>query len=72
MAQLTAAVRERMPAGKFAGPGKSFPVNDATHQRLAIGGATRAYRAGNISASEKDRIQRIARSLLRKSHGSAP
>jgi hypothetical protein len=63
---LTSAKRQHMPASQFAGPGKSFPVNDATHQRLAISGATRAFHAGHISAAQKDRIQRVARALLKK------
>ena len=50
--------------GPFAGPDKSFPIGDAKHQRLAIGGATRSERAGNISASLADRIKARARALL--------
>ena len=37
--------------GKKAGPNGSFPIGDAKHARLAIGGATRSFNAGNISAS---------------------
>lgn len=52
--------------GRKAGPEGSFPVGDAKHQRLAIGGATRSYDAGNISKSEETPIKRIARALLKK------
>lgn len=52
--------------GRKAGPNDSFPVGDAKHDRLAIGGATRSYDAGNISKSEETHIKRIARALLKK------
>lgn len=66
MATLYAAKRKQMPKGEFAGPGKSFPVNDPTHARLAIGGATRSEHAGNISAEEAERIKAKARGKLYK------
>jgi hypothetical protein len=54
------------PKGK-----KGFPMMDATHQRMAIGGATRSYNAGNISKSKENEIKAAARSKLGigKSHG---
>lgn len=64
MSKLTAAQRRKMPQGEFAGPGHSFPINDAKHERLAISGATRAYNAGNISASQEASIKAKARKKL--------
>lgn len=64
MTVLNAAKREKMPQSKFAGPGKSFPINDPVHQRLAISGATRAEHAGNISPQEADSIKARARVAL--------
>jgi hypothetical protein len=64
MAKLTAGKRAGMPSKDFAGKGKSFPVNDPIHQRMAISGATRSYNAGNISKSEENRIKGKARGLL--------
>ena len=64
MSKLYAADRAKMPKSSFAGPGRSFPVNDPTHARLAIGGATRSERAGNISASEANSIKAKARGKL--------
>jgi hypothetical protein len=56
------------PKGDFAGGGpkgaKGFPMNDKKHQRLAIGGATRSFRAGNISASKEASIKAEARAKL--------
>lgn len=55
--------------GKKAGPNGSFPVGDPTHARLAIGGATRSERAGNISPSTEAHIKATARAELGKSDG---
>lgn len=35
MARLTAKQRGKIPAGKFAGPGRSFPIEDKAHIRAA-------------------------------------
>lgn len=51
--------------GKKAGPNGSFPIGDDKHARLAIGGATRSERAGNISASTAAHIKAEARAKLR-------
>ena len=50
--------------GQKAGPNGSFPVGDAKHARLAISGATRSERAGNISPSEAAHIKAVARKKL--------
>lgn len=52
--------------GKKAGPNGSFPIGDKKHARLAIGGATRSQRAGNISAAEAAKIKAKARKVLGK------
>jgi hypothetical protein len=57
--------------GPKAGPNGSFPIGDAKHARLAIGGATRSERAGNISASEADAIKAKARAKLGESKPQA-
>jgi len=64
MTKLTAGQRNAMPDSEFAGPGKSFPVNDKAHARLAISGATRSERAGNISPSTEASIKAKARARL--------
>ena len=64
MAKLTAGKRAGMSKSQFAGPGKSFPVNDKVHQRMAISGATRSYNAGNLSKGEENKIKGKARGLL--------
>jgi hypothetical protein len=66
MANLTAGKRKSMPASQFAASGKRFPINDPTHARLAISGATRSERAGNISPSTAASIKAQARAKLRR------
>lgn len=65
MAKLT---RSKVP-GKKAGPNGSFPIGNKVHARLAISGATRSERAGNISASEAAKIKAAARKKLGKKKG---
>ena len=36
MARLTAAERRALPDSAFAGPNRTFPVNDADHARAAL------------------------------------
>lgn len=66
MAKLAAGTRKSMSKKEFAGPGKSFPINDKEHARLAISGATRSERAGNISPSTEAKIKAEARAKLKK------
>ena len=36
MSRLTAKQRKAMPSSEFAGPGKSFPMNDKVHAEKAV------------------------------------
>jgi hypothetical protein len=65
MTILTSSKRKKMPSSQFAAGKGHFPINDPTHARLAISGATRSEHAGNISASEAARIKAKARKKLR-------
>jgi hypothetical protein len=65
MSTLTPEKRKMMAKALFAGPDRSFPVNDKNHARLAISGATRSERAGNISSSEEASIKAKARAKLK-------
>ncbi len=40
MAKLTAKARDSLPASTFAGPGRSYPVPDASHARNALARAS--------------------------------
>ncbi|MDE2098509.1 MAG: hypothetical protein KGL39_14745 [Patescibacteria group bacterium] len=53
------------PKGK-----EGFPMGNDTHARLAIGGATRSFNAGNISKSKENEIKAAARKKLGEALGS--
>jgi hypothetical protein len=55
--------------GQKAGPNGSFPIGDKKHARLAIGGATRSYNAGNISKGTENSIKAKARKKFGKKKG---
>lgn len=40
MAKLDAAARKKIPAKDFAGPDRSFPIEDAAHARNALARAS--------------------------------
>lgn len=65
--KLTIKKRASLAPSDFAGPDRSFPVQDKNHARLAIGGATRSERTGNISESTAESIKSRARKVLRLS-----
>ncbi len=43
MAKLTAKTRNALPAKEFAGPHRSFPLNDKNHARNAIARASQFH-----------------------------
>ncbi len=65
--KLSSKERKAMPAREFAIPkSRGFPLNDKNHQRMAISGATRSERAGNITPGQESMIKAKARRLLKK------
>jgi hypothetical protein len=66
MSKLSTKARKALPKKEFAGPGRSFPINDKKHARLAISGATRSENVGNISKKTANRIKAKARAKLGK------
>jgi hypothetical protein len=66
MAKLTARKRKALPASKFAGPDRSYPVPDRSHAANAKARASQQEAKGNISASTKARIDAKANKVLKK------
>lgn len=67
MGLLTMKIRKKMAPKEFAEPkAKAFPINDPTHARMAISGATRSENAGNISPSTAASIKAKARKKLKQ------
>lgn len=66
MGELTAEARKKLPKGKFAGPGRSYPVNDRSHAANAKSRAKQMLKAGHISKAEYDKIIAKANRVLGK------
>lgn len=56
MAKLTSKARNALPASAFAGPNRSYPVEDAAHARNAKARSAQAVNAGRMSSSTKAKI----------------
>lgn len=59
MSKLSAAARRALPSSAFAGPGRSFPVEDKGHARAALG------RINNAPASARPKIRARAQAVLK-------
>jgi len=66
MAKLTSARRNKLPASAFAGPGRSYPVNDRAHAANAKARATQMVNAGKLSPATAAKIKAKANRVLKK------
>lgn len=66
MAKLTTKARKALPRSAYAGPNRSFPVNDKIHAEKALQMVGRSVKAGNISPATAARIKAKARKKLGK------
>lgn len=64
MAKLSTKQRNALPKGDFAGPGRSYPVNDKAHAANAKARATQMENKGKLSASSKAKIDAKANRIL--------
>lgn len=64
MAKLTAAQRHKLPASVFAGPGRSYPIPDASHAIAAERLSARGVKAGNITPAQRKAIVMKAKTKL--------
>lgn len=67
MAKLSTKARKALPKKDFAGPGRSFPVNDKIHAQKALQLVGRSVKAGNTSPAEAAKIRAKAKRKLGKS-----
>ncbi len=65
MAKLTAAARKAIPTSKFAGPDRSYPVQDRAHAANAKARATQMVEAGKLSPATASKIRAKANAMLR-------
>lgn len=66
MAVLTTKKRKALPDSKFAGPGRSYPVEDKAHAANAKARATQQVNAGNLSVAQASKIMAKANKVLKK------
>jgi len=68
MARLTKAARDALPDSDFAGPHRSFPIEDAAHRKAAV--MLSGYAANPSSIKAKARGRGLAKvALHRKQQG---
>lgn len=66
MAKLTTEGRKALPSKDFAGPGRSYPVEDKAHARAAKSRASEAEHKGRISKGQEAKIDARADKKLGK------
>ena len=64
MAKLSAAARKRIPTSKFAGPGRTYPVEDRSHAANAKARATQQVKKGHLSPATAAKIRAKANRIL--------
>lgn len=64
MSKLSTRARKALPKSAFAGPGRSYPVENRSHAANAKARATQAVKAGRMSPSEKSHIDAKANRVL--------
>lgn len=66
MAHLTTKQRKSLPKSKFAGPDRSYLINDRAHAANAKARATQQYNAGHLTKSQENSIKAKANRVLKK------
>jgi len=67
VSKLTTKARNKLPKSAFAGPDRSFPVENASHAANAKARATQAVNAGRMSKGTEEKIDAKANKVLGKS-----
>lgn len=66
MAKLTSKTRKKIPAKSFAGPGRSYPIEDRAHAIDAKARAKQQFKKGRMGKSELQTIVAKANKKLAK------
>ena len=64
MAKLTTSARKKLPSKAFAGPDRSYPVEDKPHAANAKARATQMVKAGKLSVEAEKKIDARANKVL--------
>lgn len=65
MAKLTTKRRDALKGSQFAGPDRSYPVNDKSHAANAKARATQMVKKGKLSEGEAEKIKAEANRVLK-------
>ncbi len=63
--KMSSKMRNALPAAKFAGPGRSFPVPDKSHAVNAKARATQGVNNGTLSRAEAVKIKAKANRVIK-------
>lgn len=66
--KLSAAARKRIPSSEFAGPGRSYPIEDKAHAANAKARAKQMWSDGHLTKFEYERIVARANKKLGAGH----
>lgn len=72
MAKLEAKERDALPSQSFAGPDRSFPIEDHVHAMKALQLAPRSRAAGHITVQQERRIVAAAHAKLNEANPNGP
>ena len=64
MAKLSTAARKRLPTSDFAGPNRSYPVENKSHAANPKARATQMVAKGKLSSGAAARIRAKANRML--------
>lgn len=68
MAKLTTKERDQLSTKEFAGPDRSYPVNDKSHAANAKARASQQYNKGHMSLEMLHSIDQKADKVLTERH----
>lgn len=72
MAKLTTKARKALPDSAFAGPDRSYPVQNKSHAANAKARASQMVKAGKLSPATKAKIDAKADKVLGKGKEEKP
>ena len=68
MAKLTAKKRNAIPSGDFAGPDRSYPIEDASHARNALSRVSQ-FGSSALKAKVRAKVHKKFPGIGQKMHG---
>lgn len=70
MAKLTTAARKKIPSGEFAGPDRSYPIEDKAHARNALSRVSQ-HGSSELKAKVRAKVHRKYPDIGKRAHGKS-